>query len=450
MTRFKDQINEGIQLIINWFKTSYVQSGVFPCYDIDGVTGKQITNRNLLCELDDYAPFFWYLGEDEYISPQLELLSRMINKGGLLFNRPQIRKNIGLGLPGPTRNLWYADSQDYVEILYGLLELYELSRKPELLKMAKKLFDTLVKYFCRRGEFRSFRLMPLGPTFAVSDAMSGMFIEIALNLSEHASDSNEKARYVSLATEWMHTWLDTDMFKQFGVFPSVHLGYPLNHVPGIKKKGYLAELAKPNASMAYGLLALASPEYNNATARTALETWINGLKRYFLTDTGALTHTPQFHKDAVRGPILSTNFAVLDILCDASNLFDYSKDLAVSIADCFLGYQSEKTGLVPDNIKESRSYIDANTDFAVSLAKVAELTGDDGYLESGRKIITGILNYHRGQYGYFRDVELHTGKPINNLVETRFCSLLLKTLILYRDDIRIYGNQGQWSIFRDR
>ena len=120
------------------------------------------------------------------------------------------------------------------------------------------------------------------------------------------------------------------------------------------------------------------------------------------------------------------------------------------MTDYFISFQSERTGLLPDEPGLPKSYIDANTDFAVSLAKLAELTGEKKYYIIGEQIIRGILNFHRGTYGYYRDVDMFTGEILNPLVETRFVSLLLKALILYRDHQSIYSPEGNWSVFRDR
>ncbi|MCD4654034.1 hypothetical protein K8T06_08865 [bacterium] len=452
MSQFKQLIDDNVQAVITWFKNTYTDSDGFPCYDVDGNTGDHISRRNLVCEFDDYAPFFWVLGEEQYILRQYRKLAEKIRKGSLLFKRPQIRLHKGLGLPGVFRNVSYADSQDYVEIMYGLLELHELSNDPAFFETAEELFEILLKNFQRHGIIRSFRIMPFGPTFSVSDAMSGMFIEIAADMARLTSDSAKASQWLSMAEEWLDYWLNSDMFVKFGIFPSVYLNWPWNKIPGIRKKALLSELAKPNASMGYGLMALASPPFNNKTARQAFNRWIDGLHKYYMTSQCVLTQMPDLHESEQQSPVLSTNFAILDILCDAVYLFDSGecRDLAISITRYFLRYQSPETGLVPDEPGKNRSYLDANSDFAVSLAKVAEITGDSHYREAGESILKGILKYHRAEYGFLRDVDLDTGEPLSSLVETRFCSLLLKPLILYRDDLQIYGDDGKWSLFRDR
>jgi len=452
MNEFNEQIDNSIQRIISWFKTTYNDPTGFPCYDIDGKTGVKLSDRNLLCELDDYAPFFWILDEKSYIEDQCHRIARLVKKGKLLFNRPQIRRHKGLGLPGFFRNIRYADSQDYVEILYGLLELYELSGDKKFFETAEDLFSIILKHFNRHGFMRSFKLMPAGPVFSVSDAMAGMYIEIALDMARLTSDQAKADMWAGLADEWLRGWLNTEMFTKYGIFPSVYLTWPWNNVPGLKKKALLSELAKPNASMGYGLMALASPPFNSQYARNAFDKWIAGLYQHYSTPQCVLTQFPRLSAFDQFGPVLSTNFAILDILCDAVYQFKCKDclDLAVSISQFFLKYQSTITGLIPDEPGKDRSYLDANTDFAVSLAKVAEITGDDKYRQAGQTVLSGIMKYHSGEFGYFRDVDLNTGEAISNLVETRFCSLLLKPLVLYRDNIPIYGDEGRWSLFRDR
>ena len=452
MNNLDHEINQAIDKVVHLFKNAYLAASGFPCYDVNGKTGEHLSNRNLLCEFDDYAPFFWFLGEEQYIYRQFEKIEKQLKKRRLFFKRPQIRRDKGLGLPGPIRWLPYADSQDYVEILYGLLELFALSEKRAFLSAAENLMDVILDHFSVNGHIRSFRLMPFGPTFSVSDAMAGMHMEILVELAETIKDKRKAGQYVNTAREMLNQWIMTDMFKEFGVFPSVFLEYPLSKVPGLSKKALIAELAKPNASMGYALLAMSSSSFEIPEARKAFSRWIKGLQEYFSTSNCVLAHTPRLQVFEKHGPVLSTNFAILDILCDAVHIFDDEecRDLAITITDFFLRFQSPATGLVPDQPGCNRSYIDANTDFSVSLVKMTEITSRNEYRQAGERIINGILKYHSGPFGYYRDVNLDTGEPLENLVETRFCSLLLKALILYRDNLRVYGEGGHWSMFRDR
>jgi hypothetical protein len=452
MTQDHLSLQSAIDRIIHLFKKTYQGSDGLPVYDVNGETGEPLSRRNLICEFDDYAPFFWILNEVSLVTEHHQKLTEMLDRKPLLFDRPQIRAEKGLGLPGSFRRMKYADSQDYIEILYGLIELYTLSHDHAFLKTARCVFERIERFFLRNNSIRSFRMMPFGPTVPVSDAMSGMFIEIACDLSALTDDRTKKQRYLGYAEEWMDGWTKTEMFQNHGVFPSVDIDQPWRFLPGARQKMSFAELAKPNASMAYGILALAGPPHHVSTARTVFEKWIDGIMNCFRTPEGVLSHIVRFNGSAIKGPVLSTNFAILDLLCDAVFLFDCNvcRRLARTITEYFLTHRSGTTGLVPDEPGKDRSYIDANSDFAVSLAKMTEITGDASYRETGRELVGSILAYHSAPYGFYRDVHLHTGKPLSHTVETRFCSLLLKPLILYRDNIRVYGETGHWSLFRDR
>ncbi|MBN1878855.1 hypothetical protein JW823_01995 [bacterium] len=452
MNSGNQDLRNAIQRIVSWFATDYRGRDGLPVYDVDGETGAKVSDRNLLCEFDDYAPFFWVLGEHDYIEEHMGLLRQMLKRKGLLFRTPQIRKTMGLGLPGVLRRLPYADSQDYVEILYGLLELHSLTGEERFFSIACDVFNRVVAGFDRNGMLRSFRLQPFGPVLPVSDAMSGMFVEIACDMAAACRSAEDKENYLDLARGWIRPWLNSGMFREFGIFPSVCFEWPWSLLPVLRKKMRRAELAKPNASMAYGLMALAMDPVRWQPAIDAFKHWVDGLYKYFATADCVLTHFPSFSRSDMSGPILSTNFAILDILCDAVRFLNCEgcSDLAMSIARYFLKHQSASTHLVPDEPGDNRSYIDANSDFAVSLAKLTEITGDPAWRESGRRILNGIIEFHQAPFGYYRDVDLHTGKPLNTLVETRFCSLLLKPLILYRDELKVYDHAGHWSLFRDR
>lgn len=445
-------IDDAVETIIRWFKTTYAGPEGFPVYDVDGNTGEPLTGRHLLCEFDDYIPFFWMLGETRYVRNQYELLRQKIETGRLLFKRPQIREQKGLGLPGIFRRLPYADSQDYVEIMYGLLELHDLSGEICFLESAEALMEIIIRNFFRHGMIRSFRMIPMGPTLSAADAMSGMLIEILADLARVVSDRSRADRWFNIAKECSANWIYTDMFTRYGVFPSVVFEWPWVWLPDVRRRMAVAELAKANTSMAYGLFSMAVPPHDHVPAKEALDRWVDGLYQYFSTPRCVLMHHPRFRQQDTDGPVLSTNFAVLDLLCDIFHAFQWDKcrDLAVNIAEFFLEHQSNRTGLIPDEPGKDLSYIDANSDFAVSLVKIGEITGEAKYRSAGQRVLSGILKHHRGPCGYFRDVDVNTGEPLDSLVETRFCSLLLKPLILYRDRLKVYGEDGRWTLFRDR
>ncbi len=443
------RFDEAIGRITSWFQSIYVMKSGFPAYEINGDTGEHLGHRDLLAELDDYLPFFWMAGETEYVRRQLRLLNERLSESLFLFNRPQIRRKVGIGLPGPLRRIVpYSDVQDYVEILYGLLELHGLCPELDTLNPARELFRHIIRNFGSNGRLHSFRLMPFGPVLPVMDAMTGMYIEIGVELFEKTGERG----YLDTVAQWCRTWLNTDLCRAFGFFASTQLTGIWKKIRALRRYTRRVELAKANTSMAFGLIALARIPDTTGWALPALERWLRGIHSRFITENGVFTHFPRLDDAPVHLPILSTNFALIDIFCDVAHAFNRPEylDSARCIADFYLQHQSSETGLFPDEIGGHRSYLDANTDLAVALYRLTELTKEDDYREAGLRALDGILRFHQAPFGYYRDVEINTGAPIRSLVETRFVSLFLKALLLYRDRPELYSGHDAWARYRDR
>lgn len=442
-------LQPAITQICNWFRSDYARTSGLPTYQIDGATGRMIGDRDLLPELDDYLPFIWMAGETQYVQEQIGILHQRLKESPLLFSRPEIRRHAGIGLPGFLRRfIPYTDAQDFVEILYGLLELDGLNRNPEWIETAVKLFRSIISAFSRNGHLRSFRVHPFGPVLPVIDAMTGMLIEIGVELYERTGE----VLFRDEAVNWCRNWLDTELFQTHGLFASALFTGGWKHVSLLKRFTRRVELAKANTSMAFGLMALCRLPETAHWAMPAMNRWLAGIHTLLSTSDGVFSHIPQWPGMTSNAPILSTNFALIDVFCDLHTTFDRPELLqdACNIANFFIAHQSVETGLFPDEIGVERSYLDANTDLAVALYRLHELTQMPHYLIAGERSIDGVLRYHSAPYGYYRDVHLHTGAPISTLVETRFVSLLLKALLLYRDRPKIYASHQDWARFRDR
>ncbi|MBN1356684.1 hypothetical protein JXA40_10530 [bacterium] len=449
MTIHIEACNESIRQIAHWFESTYADKRGCPYYWIDGLTGKPRDDRTLLPELDDYAPLLYMVGRHEFAHRQVDLLKERFKKNPLLFSHPQIRRHKGFGLPRRIRR-WipHTDSQDHVEILYGLMELSGLAENPEYLDLARNILDVLIRYFGGKTFFRSLRMLPIGPVLPFAEAMSGMYLEILADMAGMTGETG----YFDMAERWGRSWTGSDSFIRYGIFQSVMIEKSWRWIPVFRRIASRMELAKANTAMASGLFAMAAPPFSCGWALDALFKWVEGLRKYFLIPGKGLAHTPSIGSGREHGPILSTNFAVMDILCDLYHLKRREQDIefAMQLADSFLRHQSGATGLFPDELEGRISYIDANTDLAVTCLKISELTGRNIYREAGERAVAGLLRYHAGPWGYYRDVGLDDGKIVDPLVETRFVSLLLKPLILLRENVPIYAQRNSWSKFRDR
>ena len=447
MNANNQNMKTAITSIINLFKNEYQSSSGFPIYALNGLTGQCVTSRTLLSELDDYLTFFYMLKEYDYVKRQIDLLQIEVNNDPFIFKTPQIRVSKGLGLP--LRKFYpHNDNQDYVEILYALIELYDMSGEIQYLDIFTELLDEIISGFYKDNQLYTWRLRPYGQIIPIADAMSGMYIEILME----AGTITKNHRYIEIANQIKDRWIHSKLFKKYGIFPLIDADKPWSFIPKVNRLMGKAELAKSNSAMGAGLIAMTSFKGKNFEIDGTIQKWVQGLEKCFLTDRGVFAHLPDFSSEYASGPILSTNFAMIDIYCDLYVFYNKEKYLnrAVKIAEFFIEFQHGDTGLFPDNINSYRSYLDGNTDLAVSLYRLSELTQDNRFYDAGYRAINGVIKFHRCKYGYYRDVDIRSGNVINPIVETRFVSLFLKALILYSSDENIYGSEGNWSRFRDR
>jgi len=125
--------------------------------------------------------------------------------------------------------------------------------------------------------------------------------------------------------------------------------------------------------------------------------------------------------------------------------------LAKSCADSWIKHQS-KTGLIPHSIENQFSRLDPQTDFAVVLLKLSEITGKKKYHTSAVKTLNGILKYHKLDVGYVDYVNIETKEKRDFIIQTKFLSLLLKLFLLTYEisKKKIYENDLLKSLIRDR
>jgi uncharacterized protein YyaL (SSP411 family) len=445
-------LEERIAEIIGWFEGAYMRPDGLPHYDVDGETGEPLSGRSLLSELGDYAPFLAAAGAVDFALRQVEILERRLDESPTLFRAPQARVHAGVRLPLPAAFCpAHIDSLDYTEIPYGLLELAHLTGEARLVELAESFLELVHELFARDGFIATWRLLRTGWILPVAEAMNGMFIEILADLHR----STRRERHLERARSLARRWLETPMYREKGIFPSVHLlSGGMAAVPRFRRIAARAELAKYNSSMAAGLLALVREDPEGPWLDELLR-WYEGLREQFGARQGVFYHLskdspslPQFGER----PILSTNFAILDLLCELHLVTGEPRFLedALAGAGFWLELQSEKTGLFPDQAGGDRSYLDANTDLIIALLRLNELSGEDLYRRSAVRCLKGILKHHHGRWGYVRDVDLDSGRPLGSRVETRFVSLLLKPLLVLHHGWRLYGAGGRAMILRDR
>ena len=445
-------LDERIEEILEWFRSTYLREDGFPHYDVDGETGKPLSPRSLLSELGDYVPFIAASGDAAYVRNQVQLLQKQLESRPSLFDAPQARVHAGvrLSLPFNIRPA-HTDSLDYTEILYGLLELHQLWQDYSLIELADRVLQQVSALFARNGFIATWCLLRPRWALPVCESMNGMYIEIFADFFRATRDR----QYLESARELADHWVSLPNFREKGFFPSVHLlSKSMTWIPRFRRIAARAELVKYNSCMASGLMALFREDPGGPWA-DHLRHWASGIVQHFQFQPGVFYHlsddTPLLPQFPER-PVLSTNFAIIEIFADLFHALGDQQyfELALAGADFWLEQQSARTGLFPDAVGGDTSYLDGNTDLIMALMRMFELTGEDKYMHSSLRALKGILKYHRAPCGYMRDVGLETGKPLCPNVETRFVSLLLKPLLLFQRGWRIYGQENMSDILRDR
>jgi len=188
------------------------------------------------------------------------------------------------------------------------------------------------------------------------------------------------------------------------------------------------------------------------------------LDRYFMEVKARLFQNGILHSDMNLGtgrlhrPGLFTTFLTIDRLCHAGYVMGESRylDFAAEIAAPWLEKQGE-TGLFPYYIDGEISWLDSETDFAVSLLRLNELTSNPIYKRAADSCYRGVIRHNLESMS----VNIHTGKKSRPLLyrnagesseraDTKYRALFLKLMVCYDSDRPIFGPDGLFKLIRDR
>jgi hypothetical protein len=191
----------------------------------------------------------------------------------------------------------------------------------------------------------------------------------------------------------------------------------------------------------------------DATIKSDIYKWVEATKKIMSSGKGGLYSSIELTGNNIKMDVdLTSNFAVIDVLCDCAWVFKEDRFLRMAreIADFWLSLQSSSTGLFPLTPKSKSSYLDSETDMIIALIKLYELTGEVKYKESAEKTFEGILQFHHAKRGYVLSVDINNGKILNPIVKTKFVSLLLKPFILFISGRDIYKTPWLHNLLKDR
>jgi hypothetical protein len=148
---------------------------------------------------------------------------------------------------------------------------------------------------------------------------------------------------------------------------------------------------------------------------------------------------------------LKAAFASIELLCDAQVGLPGPVswlDHACRIADFWMVRQWPN-GLFPLSPDAAADHLDANTDMAVALNKLAERTGRGDLRSAARRCTEGLLEQHRRPAGYVLSVD-RQGRTVDGRIMIKYQALLLKLALLDERYGPIYQDAARLSLLRDR
>jgi hypothetical protein len=385
--------------------------------------GQVLDAEPLIADFGDVLPYLAYFG---YVDAALDQVRRA---------RPYLWR----GLYRRRGRVQAFFNHDW---LIGLIELYRLTGERWLLALATEAADALRAHLDDRGLLRDepVRWDVWRSWLRRASPFGGGYIEPLVELTALTGAE----RFLAHAQRLAAAWLATRPFRAQGVFRRV---FRLPLVDALAAQAP-ARLFKDNTNLLYGLLALYEAT-GDVALRQAIERWLdafaahvwNGGQVFLLVD------------DRLRGsqPELKAAFAALDLLCACVHGgVDRPRTLALArrIADCWLGEQWPQ-GLFPVAPGAACDHLDANTDMAVALAKLAVLTGERAYRQAADRCVAALLAQHAGPHGYVLAVGAD-GAFADGRIIVKYQALLLKLALLDLAGDQLCGAALPARLLRDR
>ncbi len=435
--------------IIHNMKNKYVNS--------DGLISASYppSRLNLLEHFDDYAPFLMHYGEDRFIKYQIDI-SRKFTYRGLLISRGRIVSY---------------QNNEYLEALF---DYYRMRKEDNIVRMLKESLEAVDNLLVNKGFICSYYDVKNNKAPSIASPMSGSLLEVFLNNHEFSPNMSK------LSIQVLNNWLKIPFFQKFGLFPSkyfidepslntifIKLNIPFHDK--LKNRfgvnfctlgewantiyrmpwGVKVQVSKDNTNFLFSLIE-AYKVTHDQKYKVAITYWIRSLKQKLNRD--GFIHRFWSPKNGAKEIELVHNFPVIDILCDVYYYVSRKKsflNFAEEIALSWINKSMWPIGLFPKTYQGSLDHLDNQTDFCVSLIRLYELTGKTQYHDIAERVLKAILRYHYTQDGYVTSIK-QNGEPANERIEPKYNALLLKALILFSEDKKIYGDDHIHSLMKDR
>lgn len=436
------------------------------------------TNRNfgnvMVDDFGDYIPFVKWLGEinnkkysDWAEQKAIFIMRKFQMPNGLLCTSFKKKNRVP-----KKNNLKIFNADKMSDSVLGINLMYDLTKNQIYRNSLWKFFSGLKKYMISKRGFVYYKRTPIVSYPFSMGKHCGLYIEELTKFYE----STKENKLIDFAKNISYPWIDDLYFKKNGLFPfqcTSSLIKPFAEILFKKLTSFTfgtSMLAKSNTNMIFGLTRLQTIIQEDKINK-ALNSWVNALESKLLTKDNFLLSIWQGHKRS-NISYLGADHAAIDALLEIYLLNSNQKalDLAIKVAHGWLNFQSN-LGLVVEtpyicdtsgisqlmkNYSMTRtgiSRLDSQTDFAIVLLKIYELTKNRKYLKAAKNITDGTIKHHKYKKGFVEFVNVKTGEKGGHVIETKFLFLLLKLFILLHETEngqKIYKDKLIKDIIRDR
>jgi len=414
------------------------------------------THRTLFDNFDDIVPFFIYFGETDFLLEQVHRIKQ--KKNSLLTlcaeNGVLITRNI---------DEWFG----------GLFALWKATNDNQVFKLLEDAIK-FVDHHLIHNNFLSAAYMTKKKEYVYYyEPWSAGLLETFCEMRDTFPSTFKSAQCI------LKNWIKNNYFVKHSLFPyRIFISQPdkwMQHIlscfppiqshsrplplqdsfRGILRKvkfflinGQYSQLMKSNSTPAFTML-----EFYNATGddfwRYHLIRWLDAAANKFVEQ--GVVHMEYIPQIRIRRyPSAAAAFILVDIMCDAVYFLEpkIQKKKYLTFAKTILDHAWDnrlENGLIPNRKFGKFAHIDNQVDFAISLRRYAELTGNQSYAEKSNSLLLKTMAVHKSPNGYVT----YSGKSIKNVIDPKYNALLLKGMIsLLTMNQKLYPNL--YSLFKDR
>ena len=452
-------VNQKARDLINLIKTRFITA--------NGLLARNfpVTNRTLFTDFDDIAPFFIFFGEIDFLLSQVRIIQEkkesffsLCSENGVLVTR-------------------YID-----EWFGGLYALWKETGDQITYNLLKESVEFILEHLMKDGFLSAAFYRKNGKAATFYESWSAGLLETFCEMRDQFPVAFEQAQKV------LRSWVQDRYFNTYSLFPYRVYSSPIKkaiqekilsrYFPACRNSkppaiisggkiclaknilkqfrflatnnGLYSQLMKSNSTCAFTLL-----EFYKATED---KFWLESLLRWIASATENFCDNGKVYMEFVpksrarRNAGIAPAFILADVLCDTiyftENYTTEYKDKFMSAIKEIVDYawQSRlENGLVPRYDGGDFAHIDSQVDFAVSLRRYAELSGEESYKAKSMELTKRVIELHYSPNGYFT----YSGNVAKNVIDPKYNALLLKGFVnLITINEPLYPNY--YSLFKDR